>query len=102
MGQPKRSFSDWLNDTVMDIVKGAFWLFETMPLTGIIVLPVGLLMYKHEPLLFWVCLVMLVDAFFGRRRAEEEKKQEEERMMNDFYRWHFEEMEKCRKGKQCL
>jgi hypothetical protein len=56
-------------------------------------------MYKHEPLLFWASLLMLVDAFFGRRRAEEEKEQEEERMRNDFYRWHLEEMKKCRKGK---
>lgn len=82
---------------ITDIFLGAFWLFETAPLTTISALGLAFSYFggvSEIPTdkLIWLPALVLVDGFVGRRHAQ----REEQKMMNDFHRWHAEEITKAK------
>ncbi|ADE10582.1 hypothetical protein [Sideroxydans lithotrophicus] len=96
----KKSFGAWIWDVVFNIFKGALWLFETVPLTSIIILPLGFFLLisdwqTHVPSgqLIWLAVIMLIDGYIGHLRAD----REEQRVMNEFYDWHYKEIEKSKR-----
>jgi hypothetical protein len=98
----KRSFGEWLSDVGAGVVQGAFWLFETIPLTAVIVLPLGIVHVildlkrgQQSDWFNWLAVIMLIDGYFGHRRAE----RNEQEMMDRFHRWHAEEMAKAKEDK---
>ena len=99
MDSRKKSFGEWLLDIVVGIVRGALWLFETIPLTAIVVLPLGFVVMIVDweiavpsNRFIWFTVIMLIDGYVGHRHAERKKQQ----LMQDFYCRHAEELEKDR------
>lgn len=102
MESMQKSFGEWLSSLPVALVQGVVWLYETIPLTSIVVLPLGFILviihwttYVSTNWLIGFSVIMLIDGYIGHRRT----KREEQQMMRDFYRWHAEELEKD-KGEQ--
>jgi hypothetical protein len=94
----KRSLGEWLSNVFVGIVLSAFWLLKTIPFTTLLILPSGifsLIGYNEEinlssDWLSWFTIAMLIDGYLGHQNAE----RKEQQMMQNFYRWHGEEMMK--------
>ena len=107
MQSKKRPIGGWFSDIVdgtllWGVLRGAFWLFETIPLTtlvgffgfgSVIIGDFGIDCYPFNKLII-LPVAMLIDGYVGYRHAE----RREQKMMQDFHHWHAEEMKKSKGG----
>jgi hypothetical protein len=96
MNDKRKTISVWLTKIITHLVKGTLWLFDVIPLTALLFLPIGVISiltsFKADVspniLLTLLTVTLLIDGYFGHKRAEEK----EQKIMNDFYSWHFKEL----------
>lgn len=102
MENKKMSFGEWLSDVLVGIILGAFWLLRTIPITTLSFFPTAVFsmlddskMDVSSNWLSWLAATMLIDGYFGHRETE----RKEQQVMQDFYRWHEEELKRVKRDK---